>query len=500
MYHDLPEFLSELEDDGELVRISVEADPVLEIAEITNRACQSPGGGPALFFENVKGHSIPIVTNLLGNRVRISKALRTNSFDDVASRIAGLIQPELPDGWLETLKLIPHFSQLTKLPPKTVDTGVCQQVVHMGSDVDLNMLPIPHIWPGDSGPAITAGQVYTQHPTSSVRNVGLYPLTVRDRTSLSIHWHAQQDGWSHLEECRRHGRQQMPIAVALGGDPVYTYMAHAPLPPNTDECLLGGFLRSQNVELVRCRSIDLEVPAQAEIVIEGHIDVTAELESAGPLGTSTGFYSPAAELPTMHVTAITQRSNPVFPAMILGKHPVEEFWLNRATERIFLPLVKLFVPELVDLHQPPAGNFRNLLFVSIRKQYPQQARKVMHALWSFGRLAVSKIIVVVDEDVDVQDENQVWFTVGSHTHPGRDVLFCEGPAHPLDHAAPVAGMGHKMGIDATRKLPDEGHPRPWPETLSMPADISELVTNRWSEYGFTGKHVAPTEQASTVSR
>ena len=485
MYDNLSDFLSELADDGELLRIRAEVDPAFELAEITDRVCKSAGGGPALFFENVKGRSIPVVTNLLGSRKRMCKALGAESFDEVAERIAGLIRPDVPDGWMEKLKLVPQFTQLAKLPPKVVKTGVCQQVVEMGSDVSLDDLPIPHCWPGDAGPAITMGQVYTRSPVSKVRNVGLYAMEVRDGKSLFVHWNMHQDGWRNLDEYRREGKQ-MPIAVALGGDPVYAYMADSPLPPNTDECLLGGFLRGKSVELVRCRSIDLEVPAHAEIVVEGHIDASALLESAGPIGGSSGFYSPAEDLPTMHVTAVTHRSNPIFPALIFGKPPMEDYWFGKATERIFLPLVKLFVPELVDLHQPRAGVFRNLLFVSIRKQYPQQARKVMHALWSLGLLMVSKIVVVVEEGIDVHDEEQVWFAVGGNTHPGRDVVLCEGPTHPLDHAAPVRGMGHKLGIDATRKLPEEGHPRPWPDPLEMHTEIKDLVTRRWAEYGLAG--------------
>jgi 4-hydroxy-3-polyprenylbenzoate decarboxylase len=481
-YDSLADFISEIEDDGDLVRVSAQVDAVLEIAEITDRICKSTEGSPAVFFENVKDHSIPVVVNLLGSRKRMCRALSTDSFDRLADRISGLIRPDLPEGLLDSLKLVPQFTQLTKLPPKLVKTGACQQVVKMGRDVDLGELPIPHCWPGDAGPTITMGQVYTRNPQSGVRNVGLYPIEVRDHDSLFVHWDVHHDGWRNFTEYQQAG-QQMPLAIALGGDPIYTYMAAAPLPANTDECLLGGFLRGKNIELVKCRSIDLEVPAHAEIVIEGMIDPAAPLDSAGPIGRATGFYSLPEKLPTLQVAALTHRSNPIFPAMIPGRPPMEEFWMGKATERLFLPFIKLFVPELVDLHQPRCGAFRNLLFVSIRKQYPQQARKVMNALWSLNRLMVSKMIVVVDDDVDIHDEEQVWFHVGAQTHPGRDIVFCEGPTHFTDHAAAVRGMGHKMGIDATRKLPDEGHPRQWPDQLEMKQEIKDLVTRRWSEYG-----------------
>jgi len=482
-YDSLSDFVSELEDDGDLVRVSAEVDPVFEIAEITRRRCASGGESPALCFDNVKGCPIPLVTNLLGSQRRMCRALRTASFDEVAARIVGLMEPELPQGWIESLKLVPHVSELTKLPPKSVKSGICQQVVKMGRDVDLAELPILTCWPNEAAPTITMGQVFTEHPKSHLRHVGLSPLEVRGQNRLAVHWNVHQESWRHFTEHRALGRQ-MPVAVVLGGDPVYTYMATAPLPPHTDACLLGGLLRGENVNLVKCRSIDLEVPADAEIVIEGLIDTAAELEPAGPIAWPTGFYGEREELPTLQVTALTHRSNPFYPAMIPGPPPMDEYWLGKATERVMVPFLKLLLPEIVDLHMPRAGLFRNLLFVSIRKQYPQQARQVMNGLWGLGQLAVAKMVVVVDENVDVHDEEQVWYDVGANTHPGRDVVFCEGPTHMTDHAAPVRGMGHKMGIDATRKSFEEGHPRNWPERLAVNEEIAEMVTRRWSEYGF----------------
>lgn len=481
-YDHLADFLAELQDDGELVRIAAEVDPELELAEITDRVSKSPEGGPALFFENVKGSSIPVVTNLLGSRRRMVKVLGAATFDEVGCRIAGLIKPDVPEGWLETLRLVPQFTQLTRLPPQVVKTGVCQQVVKLGSDVDLAELPIPRAWPADRAPAITAGQVYTRDPEFGVRNVGLYPLEVLDRNRLAIHWTVHQGGARQFARYRKQGRH-MPVAVALGGDPLLAYAAGAPLPPQTDECVFAGFLRNRNVDLVACRSNELEVPAHAEIVIEGYIDASAELVPAGPLGGPTGFYALEGELPVMEVTALTHRSNPILPALVYGRPPAEDYWMQRASERIFLPLVRLLIPELTDYHMPRPAAFRNLLFAGIRKEYPHQARKVMNALWSLDRLMVSKMIVIVDDDVDVRDEEEVWFRVGANVHPGRDVVFSEGPADMLDHAAPVRGLGHKMGLDATRKLPDEGHPRPWPDMLHTSRDIQELVSRRWEEYG-----------------
>ena len=494
-YESLTEFLSEAEDDGDLKRIDAAVDANLEITEITRRVCQPAAGGPVLQFENVKGHTMPVVVNLLGSYRRMCKVFGVQSFDDVTARIAGVIQPDLPDGWLESLKLVPQLTQMAKLPPKIVKTGICQQVVKMGRDVDLSELPVPHCWPGDARPTITAAHVYTRNPTTGVRNVGVFPLELRDNKSLIVHWNSQQEGSQNFAEYQRLGHQ-MPVAVALGGDPIYRYMASAPVPTGTDACLLGGFLRGSNIELVKCRSIELEVPSDAEIVIEGMIDPSADLDQGGPIGQSTGHYSLPEPLPVLNVSALTHRSNPYFPVSIPCETSSESFWFGKANEYIFLPFVRLVVPEVVDLYLPPSGQFRNSLFVKIDKQYPQQARKVMHALWSLAGLMVCKMIVVVDADVDVHDEQQGWFAVGAHAHPGRDVVFCEGPADPSDHAAPVRGMGHKMGIDATRKLPEEGHPRPWPDALQMNADIKEQVTQRWSEYGFADF----AEQVSATNR
>lgn len=481
-YENLSDFINELQDAGELVRIKAEVDPILEITEITDRVSKSPGGGPALFFERVKGSSMPVVINLLGSQKRMCRALGVKSFEEVAERIAGLIKPQVPEGWLDKLKMVPQFAQLAKLPPKIVKSGACQQVVKLGRDVDLNEIPVLQCWPDDAGRFITFGQVFTRNPESGERNVGMYRVQVRNANTCSMHWHLHHDGCHNFMEYKKRG-EQMPIAVSLGGDPVFPYMATAPLPPNTDECLFGGFLRGQNVELVKCRSIDMEVPAGAEIVLEGYVDPNEPWETEGPFGDHTGFYSLADQFPLFHVTAITHRSNPIYPTTIVGKPPMEDYWMGKATERIFLPLLKMFVPEMVDYNLPRAGAFHNICFVSIRKTYPQQARKVMNAIWSMGQMMFSKIVVVVDASVDVQDEEKVWFHVGANVHPGRDVVFNEGPTDILDHAAPVCGVGHKMGIDATRKLPEEGHPREWPDELVNTREIKDRVTARWSEFG-----------------
>jgi len=480
-YESLREFIEELEAEGELVRVRVEVDPILEISEITDRI--SKAGGPALLFERVRGSEFPVVINLFGSEKRTAKALGVRRLDELGERLAALLKPEVPETFLGKIhKALEILPQLRAIPPKIVHQGPCQEIVKTGTQVNLYQLPVLQCWPKDAGRFITFGQVYTRNPETGERNVGLYRLQLLGPNKTAMHWHLHHDGCQHYQMYKRLGKR-MPIAVALGGDPVYTYMATAPLPPSTDECLLGGFLRGRPVELVPCKTIDMEVPASAEIVLEGYIDPTEPLVTEGPFGDHTGFYSLADQFPVFHVTALTHRANAIYPTTIVGKPPMEDCFLGKATERLFLPLVKLFIPEVVDYDLPWFGVFHNFCFVSIRKRWPQQARKVMSAIWSLGQLMFSKIIVVVDEDVDVHNYEEVWFHVGANVHPGRDVVFCEGPTDILDHAAPVCGIGHKMGIDATRKFPEEGHPRPWPEEILMDDATVAKVTARWPEYG-----------------
>ncbi|MEX0701840.1 MAG: UbiD family decarboxylase [Planctomycetales bacterium] len=481
-YDDLGDFLSRLEDDRELVRIAAEVDPVHELAEITARIARAPDGGPAVLFESVAGSEFPVVANLLGCPARLCRLMNAASFDEVAERLAARLKPDVSGSWLDALKMVPQLGRMASAPPRLVKTGACQQVVEMGRDVDLRRLPVPHAWPGESARTITAGQVVTRDPETGGRDVALTPLALRDERSLHVHWDVQQDGWRNFEAHRR-GGQQMPVAVALGGDPLLVFAAHAPLPPGADACLLAGLLREKPVELVRCRTAELEVPAAAEIVIEGYVDPAAGLERAGPIAAATGFHSLPEEVPVMHVTAVTRRANPVFPALIRARPPSEEHCLERLAARCLRPFVRMLVPEVVDLHFPPAGAGRNLLFVSVRKRYPHQARKVMNAVWALDALSAAKIVVVVDADADVSDEEEVWFRVGAHAHPGRDVAFWQGATHMADHAAPIRGLGHKLGIDATRKLADEGHSRPWPEELRMSEEVRDRVHRRWGEFG-----------------
>ncbi len=495
-YDSLAAFLEDLESEGELRRIKTPVDPVLEIAEITDRI--SKAHGPALLFENVKGSRFPLAINVLGSERRMAKALGVKDLDEVAERIAELIKPDIPDSFLGKMKMVPMLAKLGSIPPRTVKSGACQDVVLTGDEIDLTQLPILQCWPQDAGKFITFGQVFTRNPETGDRNVGMYRLQLKDRNTTFMHWHPHHDGCQHYLMHKRAGTK-LPIAVSLGGDPIYPYMATAPLPPSTDECLFGGFLRGKPVELVKCKTIDLEVPASADFIIEGYIDPAEPLLTEGPFGDHTGFYSLADQFPLFHVTALTHRSNAIYPTTIVGKPPQEDCYMGKATERLFLPLIKMFIPEVVDYDLPWFGVFHNFAFVSIRKRYAQQARKVMSAIWGLGQMMFTKFIIVVDEHVNVHNHEEVLFHVGANVHPGRDVVFCEGPTDLLDHAAPVTCVGHKMGIDATRKFPEEGHPRPWPDEMLMSADVIQQVTNRWAEYGL-GKDPGPVGTGSHPQR
>ena len=479
-YDSLAAFLEELESIGELRRIKTPVDPVLEIAEITDRV--SKAHGPALLFENVKGSRFPLAINVLGSERRMARALGVTDLEEIATRIGELIKPDIPDSFLGKMKMVPMLAKLSSIPPRTVKSGPCQDVVLTGADIDLTQLPILQCWPQDAGKFITFGQVFTRNPETGDRNVGMYRLQLKDRNTTFMHWHPHHDGCQHYLGHKRAGTK-MPVAVSLGGDPVYPYMATAPLPPATDECLFGGFLRGKPVELVKCKTVDLEVPASADFIIEGFIDPAEPLYTEGPFGDHTGFYSLSDQFPLFHVTALTHRSNAIYPTTVVGKPPQEDCYMGKATERLFLPLIKMFIPEVVDYDLPWFGVFHNFAFVSIRKRYAQQARKVMSAIWGLGQMMFTKIIIVVDEHVNVHNHEEVLFHVGANVHPGRDVIFCQGPTDLLDHAAPVTCVGHKMGIDATRKFADEGHPRPWPDEMLMSADVIEQVTRRWAEYG-----------------
>ncbi|MBK9118968.1 MAG: UbiD family decarboxylase [Phycisphaerales bacterium] len=496
---DLQTFIVELEQRGWLRRIRVEVDPLLEIAEITDRVTKA--GGPALLFERVRGSTFPVLINTYGTKERMGLAFGCSDFDEIAARVKNILKPEIPTTLMQKLRKLPELAQLGSLPPRIVKRGLCQEVV-LREDADLRKLPILKCWPFDGDPAacgsplvappsdgiepgryITLGAIFTKHPETGDRNVGMYRVQIFGPRTAAMHWHMHHDGARHFRRYRDLGRR-MPLAIALGGPAIMPYAATCPLPPGIDECLFGGFLQGRALELVPAvTQPEIEVPATAEIVIEGYLDPAEEPIVEGPFGDHTGFYSLPDYFPRLHVTAITHRRGAIYPTTIVGKPPQEDYWLGKATERIFLPMLQMLVPDILDYNLPRFGCFHNCAFVKIRKEYPYQARRVMHAIWGAGQMALTKMIVVVDEHVDVQNEEEVLFHLCANVDPQRDIEFVRGPLDILDHATPECGTGSKMGIDATRKIPGEGQVRPWPPEIEMSAEIKRLVTVRWAEYG-----------------
>jgi len=472
---DLREWIRLLEDEGELVRVAAEADPRLEITEITDRVVKARG--PALLFEHPKGAAHPLLINQFGTERRMCLALGVERLDDAARKLEDVLEMQPPQGLAEKVRGLKKLKSIADSMPKTVRGAAHHDVVLQGDDVDLDLLPIQHCWPGDPAPFITLPAVITHDPKTGTRNVGMYRMQKLDRRSTAMHWQIHKDG--RMDYLATDGR--LDVAVALGLDPVTTYTASAPLPKHVDELMLAGFLRGEPVELVRCETIDVLVPANAEVVLEGYVQ-TDDLALEGPFGDHTGYYSHAEPFPVFHVTAMTMREDAIYPSIVVGKPPAEDAWLGKATERIFLPAVRMSVPEIVDYDLPVAGAFHNCVIVSIRKSFPGQAQKVMHAIWGLGLLSLAKSVVVVDEWVDVHDYDEVFFRVTANVDPKRDVLLSEGPLDHLDHAPTRQFYGGKMGIDATHKGLAEGT-REWPEEIVMSDEVRSLVDRRWAEYG-----------------
>ncbi len=475
------DFLTALERAGELRHIRCEVDPHLEITEIADRVMKSPNGGPALVFDHPRNCSVPVAINTLGSRKRISMALGVNDIEEIASEIDDLLKPEVPAGLVDKIKMLPKLSRLSAMPPKTVSNGICQEVVRTGDEVDLNELPVLHCWPQDGGPTITLPLVFTFDPATGKRNVGMYRLQVLSRNTTGMHWQLHHGGAEHYRQSEELNRR-IEVAVALGGDPAVIYAATAPLPPNLDEMLFAGFLRRKPVSLVPCKTVSLQVPADAEYVLEGYVN-PHERCTEGPFGDHTGYYSLADQYPIFHVTALTHRRNPVYPTTIVGIPPMEDGWIGKATERIFLPLIRLSLPEVVDINLPVQGIFHNLALISIRKRYAGQAFKVMNAVWSLGQMMLTKIVCVFDEDVNVQNMDEVIWRLGNNIDPERDTLIVKGPIDVLDHSARMVGFGSKIGFDATRKLPSEGFVREWPDVIRMSPEVKARVDAMWNELG-----------------
>jgi len=478
-YENLSAFLKALEADGDLVRIAARVSPRLEIAEIADRAVKS--GGPALLFENVEGSAMPVVINAFGSRSRMQRALDIASWEEWDARLDFFLDPKPPEGILGKLKALPRVGELASVFPKTVRSGPCQEVVETGDAVDLSALPILTCWPQDAGPFITMPLVITKDPASGKTNVGMYRMQVYDRCTTGMHWQKHKDGAGQARGYEREGRR-MEVAVAIGCDPATVFSAVAPLPPGVSEFLFAGFLRAAAVPLVPAKTVDILVPAEAEIVLEGFVD-PEERRREGPFGDHTGFYSLEDDFPVFHVTAVTRRESPVYLTTIVGRPPMEDGFLGEAVERLFLPLVKKTIPEIVDMHLPVEGIFHNLMIVAIQKRYPGHARKTMHAIWGTGQMMFTKVIVVVDADVDVHAGPEVLWRALTAIDPERDLEIAHGPVDELDFASRLPCYGSKIGFDATRKWREEGFQRPWPDPIEMSADVKRRIDALWPSLG-----------------
>lgn len=484
----LQEFIAEIDGIGELVRISAPVRARLELCEIADRVMKQPGGGKALLFENVildngERSAYPVAINLFGSMRRMSLSLGVQNLDDIGGRISQMMDLKVPDGFMGKLSMLPRLLEISKFPPRSRSGGAaCHEVVLRDDQVDLGKLPIITCWPEDGGPYITLPMVITMDPKRGIRNVGMYRIQVLGPRTLAMHWQRHKVGAAHWREMAERG-EKMHVCIAIGADPASVYSASAPLPPMVDEFIFAGFLRKSPVALTKAVTCDLDVPADAEFVIEGYIDPSEDLVVEGPFGDHTGFYSEADLYPVVHVTAVTMRKSPVYATTIVGIPPMEDFYLGHATERIFLPLLKMTVPEIVDYHMPAEGIFHNLVFVSIDKQYPGQAYKVMNALWGQGLMSLAKVLVILDKEVNVRDPKEAWWVALNNIDPERDTRFTMGPMDVLDHSSRGFTYGSKMGIDATRKWPEEGFTRNWPKVIRMDDATRAKVDAMWPSLG-----------------
>jgi 4-hydroxy-3-polyprenylbenzoate decarboxylase len=477
-YDDLRDFVRALEKHGELKKIPFQVDPYLEITEFADRSVKH--SGPALLFEKPKGSSIPVLINAFASTRRMELALEVSSVDEVARRISEFLEMRMPEGLIGKLKMLPKLAEMGAFFPKIVSDGPCKEIVRRG-DFSLDEFPILHCWPQDGGRYITLPMVFSRNPVTGKRNCGCYRLQIYDQRTTGMHWQTHKQGAEHYRRSTP-ATKRMDVAVAIGADPATMYSAILPLPPDLDEMMIAGFLRSKPVEMVKCETSDLEVPAQAEIVLEGYVEI-GELRREGPFGDHTGFYSLEDDYPVFHVTCVTHRKHPIYATTIVGPPPMEDFYMGSAVGRIFLPLMRLQLPEIRDVAMPAEGIFHNLILVSIRKSYPGHARKVMHAIWGLGQAMFSKCIVVVDEDVDVQNVREVAWKALNNIDPERDIQFVMGPVDSLDHSSRLPNYGSKMGVDATRKWKEEGFTRPWPDVIRMSDDVRHRVDELWKKAG-----------------
>ena len=482
-FKDLRDFISFLESKGDLRRITTPVSSELEITEICDRTVKQ--GGPALLFENVEGYDIPVLINMYGSEQRMAWALGVDKLDDLVQRvqgILGLMQGGAPKGIMDKLRMLGQLRELASFQSKIVRSGPCQEVVHTGDDVDLFKYPILKCWPMDGGRYITLPLVITKDPDTGVRNFGMYRIQVFNKNTCGMHWQTHKVGARHYRVSREEGRERVEVAVALGGDPATIWTGSAPLPPDMDEMMIAGFIREEGVELVKAKTVDLEVPAHAEMIIEGYVTPGDEALE-GPFGDHTGYYSLADTYPVFHVTAITHRREPIYPTIIVGRPPMEDYFMGKVTERVFLPIMQTVLPEIVDINMPAEGVFHNLVLVSIKKEFPGHAQKVMYGLWGLGLMSLAKAIIVVDHYVDVHNLSEVTWRVTNNIDAARDIITVQGPVDDLDHASPTPKFGSKVGIDATAKGPGEGNPREWPPDIVMSDEVRALVDSKWDQYG-----------------
>ncbi len=489
-YKDLREFVARLDREGELKRIASEVDVDLEITEITDRVSKS--GGPALLFEKPRSaedgiaYSMPLLINTLGSKRRLELALDVNSIDEVARRMEELLEMKPPEGFFDKMKMLPKLAELGSFTPKSVKSGPAKEIIER-EGFSLARLPIMKCWPQDGGRFITFPMVITRSPKSGRRNVGCYRLQVYDERTTAMHWQIHKGGAEHFRWLERQGKgRRMEVAAAIGSDPITMLAGILPLPEDLDEFLFAGFLRQEAVELVKCETVDLEVPASAEIVLEGYVDLD-DIRTEGPFGDHTGYYSLEDKFPAFHITCITRRKDPIYVSTIVGPPPMEDYWMGYAVERLFLPLMRKQMPEVVDMHMPPQGIFHNLMIVAIRKSYPGHARKVMNAIWGLPGAMFTKCIVVVDHDVDVHNLREVVWKAFNHIDPERDIQFVLGPVDQLEHASRLPNFGSKMGVDATHKWPSEGFNRPWPDEIVMDDEVKKKVDAMWASLHLADK-------------
>ena len=481
-FKNLKEFIEFLESKNELRRISIEVDSELEISEITDRTIKN--GGPALLFENVKGFEIPVITNIFGTHKRTAWALGVSDSSELTDKvrnILGMVQTP-PKSMIEKLKTLKDIVGVAKTQPKTIKKAPCQEIINIGDDIDLQSLPHIKCWPMDGGKYITLPLVISKDPDTHKRNVGIYRMQVFDATSAGMHWQTHKVGASHYRSGAKSGIEKLEVAVSIGCDPVTMWSGALPLPPDMDEIAISGVLRNSSVPMVKCKTIDVEVPAESEFVLEGYL-TPGELKPEGPFGDHTGYYSLEDDYPVFHLTAITHKKDPIYPATVVGIPPSEDYFMGKAIERLMLPALQLTLPEIVDMNMPAEGVFKNLVIVSMKKEYPGHTRKVMNALWGLGLLMLSKTIIIVDDFVDVQNLSEVAWRVTGNIDPKNDVVFAEGPVDDLDHSSAQPKFGSKMGIDATQKTELDGRSREWPPDVVMSENIKDLVTKKWDKYG-----------------